>query len=268
MLGVAAPTIDDRLGNSISSRDGNTLPGMGKTQFTARVAMRRWTATLDDVALLIDRLLKVVARDGIDPSLEITVEQPGMTLEYDTTAEFKDQTTADDLQRIETIAAQISDNRERPMTVALTVDTSHSDVALRIRIAGPDRTIVEGTRVECDEAARLGQRGGVWLAEAAAYISFPVVFILIIFAAVHEWIPHVIIHAGTVPATAFVIVCGALLVAVMVVPPLVLFPSFEWLSIDGQTRWDRSRRRVLQVLGAITLTVVAGLILAFLTHAI
>jgi hypothetical protein len=227
---------------------------MARSQFTANVDVRRWVGSKGDMILLM------ASARGLLPgaSCQITVEQPGLKLEYDSPNEFDQQTTAADLHQITEVWALFfasGDDDGATVSIHFHPGKVRLSAPVSISVTGSDRTIVEGIKAQLGEIGGRGRRfpytSGANIAGVIAGVMFVAWLVLNSTGTVYAWEP-----SGFTAWEGVLVYLGVL--TLPSVPWLVLFPGFEWLTPDGRTRWDRSRRWVLRVVSGI----IAGVIIA------
>jgi hypothetical protein len=186
-------------------------------------------------------------------------------LEFAQAQEFAVQTTASDLGRIRQIGISISDDAdtEPGLEVGLVFSPRATlQDAVSLRVAGSNRTVVEGIRAQLKERLESGCRfpwvpGPAVAAAIAAFLGIAALFLSAV-GLVYDATPESLKHTSW-GAWAAVGTLG-LIVAVASVPWAILFPRFEWLGDDRRTRWDRWRRTTLIGLGAIATAVIASVV--------
>jgi hypothetical protein len=233
------------------------------SRFTATNHWGRWVGTLSEIASLATRSHALVADRGTPTEITITVEQPGLTLRYDNPDEFTSQTTRQDLADIETISVLVAQDQAHmgdPLTVTLTFRPKSSlGEPVRLRVSGPDRTIVEGIRTQLSEHIQRGHRfpgtSGRTIGSALALTVYCVVLPTLFSGALDSAVEPALDLPVLVGTGLFIGLLSAVLILIAA-PWALLFPPFEWIDTDGRTRWHRWRKRV------------SALILIFFTAAV
>lgn len=245
---------------------------VARKHFTARAEVGRWVGTLDDVALLMRQCRDLLrATSGGAGSGNVVVQQPGLTLEYEEPDEFGAETSERDRSRIRSISYRCSAARDegRSTAIALEISPSGLGAPVSLTVDGPDRTIVEGLRTQIAETMDDGRRfpgvAGGSIGIGISAVGGLVALALIAAGRLNAWTPGYVERTGETWSALIVVGTCALLIAVLAVAWPILFPGFEWLASDRRTRWDRSRRWVIRVAGAIAVSVVAGVIVALAT---
>jgi hypothetical protein len=220
--------------------------------------------TLQDVTTIAKHAGTLVSDRGTDVTIEITVEQPGLTLEFDEPDEFAKLITPADLRRVRAVSVWVSQNDAKindPLNVSLTFEpSSWSDSAVYLRVAGPDRTDVEGLRTRLVERLDAGRRfpfvrGGAIAGGIAAFLAI-LTLALLMAGPLYDWTPRRVKDMES--ALGGLVVAGAisLVIAILSVPWMLLFPKWEWLGDDSRTRWAKWRRRVWAAAGVVATAVV------------
>jgi hypothetical protein len=234
---------------------------MARTRFTASGGLQRWVGTLEDVVEAFDLAVRLVGKVGSCDAV-INVEQPGLTREYESPREMADDTTPEDLRRMESAAlyatrtgqGETNDDNTLSVSVNFMPHRYLSDAA-SVRVAGPDRTDTEGIYAQLIERLNEGRRfprsGGGAVAAIVTPVVTGAVFITTLstdfmYNATKDW-------SGLVAGVVFVV--SLFLVAVITGGPwLLLFPRFEWLDSEQRTIWQRWRKKV----GAAMLFILAA----------
>lgn len=243
---------------------------MPRSHVTARNAWGRWVGTLEEVISITHRAMALVEEQSNAVSVNIRVEQPGLTLEYNDANELGQGITSRDLPRIREVGVLVLANTDEPvpLSVAITFDPTGLP-AIHLRIAGPDRTAVEGIRTQLveriDRGSRFPYTAGARVGGALAMITFPGLVIALLGGLVPDHLTNLLVEWSLLAGVSLLILVVGLALALIAAPWVLLFPSFEWLSEDGRTRWDRWHRRVWAGLAAITVTTVSGVLVALLT---